>query len=53
MHRRKASEEFYEVMFTPNLEAAGQFALQDGHIVRRTFNGDDTALDEHIFLSLV
>ena len=40
----KASEgTIYEVMFTPNLEAAGQFALQDGHIVRRTFNGDGTA----------
>ena len=40
----KASEgTIYEVMFTPNLEAAGQFALQEGHIVRRTLNGDDTA----------
>ena len=40
----KASEgTIYEVMFTPNLEAAGQFALQEGHIVRRTLNGDGTA----------
>ena len=37
----KASEgTIYEVMFTPNLETAGQFALQEGHIVRRDFNGD-------------
>tara|TARA_B100001248_G_scaffold209831_1_gene164012 strand:+ start:501 stop:1022 length:522 start_codon:yes stop_codon:yes gene_type:complete len=40
----KASEgTIYEVMFTPNLDAAGQFALQDSHIVVRDFNGDGTA----------
>ena len=40
----KASEgTIYEVMFTPNLQSSSQFALQEGHIVRRTLNGDDTA----------
>ena len=33
----------YEVMFTPNLDGTGMFSLQDGHVVRRTFDGGDTA----------
>ena len=48
----KASEgTIYEVMFTPNFDSEAQFALQEGHFVRRDFNGDGTATRYKVHVS--
>ena len=48
----KASEgTIYEVMFTPNFDSGAQFDLQEGHFVRRDFNGDGTATRYKIHVS--